>query len=232
MSHAVIIKSSKCGITLVLNPEMPFDTLLEEILKKFQESEKFFSNARFALSFEGREMTAEEQYQVVETITAHTSINIICIIEDNELRDAVIHEKIKEKAVEEELKKRANGCFYRGSLLPKEHLETEESIVILGDVPKDATVVSKSDIIVLGALYGTAYAGMNGNGDAILAAMDFAPERYNIGGIYGETSEIKKEKRSRFSKRNKTPEAKIAFAKDGFIIIRSLYEGLELYATQ
>lgn len=225
MSQAAIIKSSKSGITLVLNPELPFDTLLAGILKKFQESEKFFSNARFALSFEGRELTQEEQYQIVESITAHTSIDIICIVENDELRDAVIREKIKEKTSKEEQKKKSTGSFYRGSLKPGEQLETDESILILGDVPKGASVVSKSDIIVVGALYGKAYAGMDGNGESVVAALHFMPERYNVCGIYGEGQE--KEKHPFFSKRNKTPEAKIAFVKDGFIISKSLQEGFE-----
>ncbi|MBO5070921.1 MAG: septum site-determining protein MinC, partial [Roseburia sp.] len=173
MGQAVIIKSCKSGITLVLNPALSFDTLLAEILKKFQESEKFFTNARFALSFEGRELTEEEQYQIVETITAHTSIDILCIITDDKLRDTVIDEIVKEKAAEEDFHKRTVGSFYRGSLLPHELLQTDESVVILGDVPKGASIVSKSYIIVLGALYGKAYAGMDGKGTAILAALDF-----------------------------------------------------------
>ena len=37
-------------------------------------------------------------------------------------------------------------------LLPGERLETEESIVIIGDVPQEAVVVSQSDIVVLGEL--------------------------------------------------------------------------------
>lgn len=225
MRQAVIIKSSKSGITLVLNPELSFDTLLTEILKKFQESEKFFSRAGFTVSFEGKKLTEEEQYQIVETITAYTGIDILCIMEKDELRDSVFWEKRKEKAAEEMLRKKAVGSFYRGSLLPQEQLETNESIIILGNVPKGASVVSKSDILVLGSLRGNAYAGTEGKEEAVLAALDFNPERYNIGGIYGEPK--KKEKHPFFFKRNKAAEARIAFVKDGFIIIRSLYEGFE-----
>lgn len=225
MRQAVIIKSSKSGITLVLNPELSFDTLLAEILRKFQESEKFFSRGRFTISFEGKELAEEEQYQIVETITAYTGIDILCIMEKDELQASVFLKKRQEMAAEELLRKKAVGSFYRGSLLPQEQLETNESIIILGNVPKGASVVSKSDIIVLGALYGNAYAGTSGNGEAVLSALDFRPERYNIGGVYGEVP--KKEKQSFFSKRNKAAEAKLAFVKDGFIIIRSLYEGFE-----
>lgn len=46
MSQAVIIKSSKNGINLVLDASMPFPELLTEILHKFTEAERFFANAR------------------------------------------------------------------------------------------------------------------------------------------------------------------------------------------
>ena len=61
MSQAVIIKSSKNGINLVLDASMPFPELLTEILHKFTEAERFFANASFAISFEGRELSDEER---------------------------------------------------------------------------------------------------------------------------------------------------------------------------
>lgn len=105
------------------------------------------------------------------------------------------------------------------SLLPGECLETEESIVIIGDVPQEAVVVSQSDIVVLGELSGSAFAGMSGNTNATITALSFLPEQYNIAGVYG--SPMEKAKNSIFSKRNKTTQAKMAFLCDGIINIRS-----------
>ena len=34
--------------------------------------------------FEGRELTQEEEYQIIETITENTSISIICIVDNDE----------------------------------------------------------------------------------------------------------------------------------------------------
>ena len=38
MHNAVVIKSSKAGMTVILDPGLPFDELLEAIAKKFSES--------------------------------------------------------------------------------------------------------------------------------------------------------------------------------------------------
>ena len=75
MSQAVVIKSNKYGINLVLDKTMPFRELLVAIKEKFLESEKFFKDAKMAISFEGRELTQEEEYQIIETITENTSIS-------------------------------------------------------------------------------------------------------------------------------------------------------------
>ena len=80
MSQAVVIKSNKYGINLILDNDMAFQELLTAIKEKFQESEKFFKNAKMAISFEGRTLTQEEEYQIIETITENTSISVLWIM--------------------------------------------------------------------------------------------------------------------------------------------------------
>ncbi len=66
-----------------------------------------------------------------------TRVKILCILDSDEIRDAVIEQKCREMQQtneEKEARRQSRGCFYRGSLLPGERLETEESIVIIGDV--------------------------------------------------------------------------------------------------
>lgn len=238
MSQAVMIKSSKNGITLMLDAGIPFPDLFEEILKKFRESEKFFQNAAFAISFEGRALTEEEKYQIVNAIMTNTTVNIQCIIENDEIRDEVLKRKMEEarriaqedaaetSALPSRLGQRLTGSFYYGSLTPGENLETDSSIVVIGDIPPKAGIVSKGDIIVLGALKGSAYAGMDGNPKAFVAALEFEPEVCNIAGIYGNAAPQKKH--SLFGKGNKAPQAKIAVAEAGVIHIRPI-AGLDNY---
>lgn len=227
MSQAVIIKSSKNGITLMLDQELTFSGLLDEILRKFKESEKFFANSAFAISFEGRDLSAEEKYRIVDTIVSNTAVKIICIIENDELKDNLVQHRIEAQQRADHQIKKVAGSFYYGSLVSGEQLETDESVVIIGDVPAGAGVVSNADVVVLGSLKGSVYAGLSGKPDSFIAALEFSPESYNIAGIYGAPAA--KEKSGIFSKRNKTPQAKIAVACDGIINIRPLHEGLDNY---
>ena len=61
-------------------------------------------------------------------------------------------------------------------------LESEASIVIVGDVEEGATVVSKGSIVVIGALLGSAQAGASGRTDVFVAALHMTPEKLRIGG--------------------------------------------------
>ena len=54
MSQFVVMKSNRYGINLRLDPDCSFRDLLDAIIEKFQESEKFFKNAKVGISFEGR----------------------------------------------------------------------------------------------------------------------------------------------------------------------------------
>ena len=159
MSKPVVLKSNKYGINLILDDSMDFEELLKCILVKFKEAEGFFKDAKMAISFEGREMNQEEEFRIVETITDNTSVNIICILENDELKEELIRQKI-EHFEEEEAGK--TGEFYKGTLRSGQVLDCESSIVILGDINPGAKVISKGNIVILGALKGNAYAGANG----------------------------------------------------------------------
>ena len=60
--------------------------------------------------------------------------------------------------------------FHHGSLRSGQKIETEGSLVIIGDVNSGAEVIASDNIIILGALRGLAHAGAKGNKQAIIAA--------------------------------------------------------------
>ncbi len=82
MSQSVTIKSNKYGINLILSPEAAFDELLEAIIEKFKASANFFKNAKLAISFEGRQLSDDEQQQIIAAIEENTTIEILCVVEN------------------------------------------------------------------------------------------------------------------------------------------------------
>ena len=57
----VVIKGNKSGIRLVLDKDIPFDELQKEIADKFESSAEFLGNAQVAISFQGPELSEDEE---------------------------------------------------------------------------------------------------------------------------------------------------------------------------
>lgn len=180
MSELVTIKSSHSGIELRLNAELPFPDLLKAVEEKFRQSADFFKNAKMAVSFSGRTLSISEEEQLIQVITQTTNLEIICIIDHDERKELIYKRAVAQGLSERE---KSDGQFYRGTLKRRQLLESESSIVILGDVEFGAKVVAKGNIIILGTLYGSVHAGAAGDRNAFIIALSMQPQRLVIGDI-------------------------------------------------
>ena len=81
MRNAVVIKSSKAGMTVILDPELPFGELLDAIGKKFSESARFWGSVQMTLTLEGRDLTAAQEFAIVDTITKNSQIEVLCLLD-------------------------------------------------------------------------------------------------------------------------------------------------------
>ena len=181
-----------------MNPLVPYDEILEEIRTKFTESAKFFKDATMAITFEGRILTKLQEEEIIETITEVSNIQIVCIFDNNENTEK-LYQSIVEQSLEDLPRK--EGQFYKGTLKKRQLLETEKSIVILGDVDFGATVVSKGNIVVLGTIRGSVHAGAAGNRNAFVVALSMKPQALRIADVSTKKLYIRKEEK---------PDAKIA----------------------
>lgn len=221
MTQPVILKSNPHGINLILDPDCAFSDLLADIARKFHDSDKFFRNARIALSFEGRELSQEEQLQIMDVITDNSSIEIVCVLDKDEHAAAYCADKIR--AFDDEQAGRS-GQFYKGTLRNGQVLECETSLVILGDVNPGAKVIAKGNIVVLGSLKGNAYAGAAGNIHTFVAALDMDPVQIKIGNVIGRSSDCGP--LSAIKNRRRGMEPQVAVVEDDSILIEPITKGL------
>ncbi len=177
MSNAVVIKGTTYGFSVYIDEQAEFQTVTEELKEKFRESAKFFGNAKMAISFEGKRLTDEEQRELLDVIAQHSDVHIVCVIEKNSETEELHRRSLEERLQELDS---SNGQFYKGNLRSGQVLDTETSIIIVGDVNQGATVTSKGNIIVLGALYGNVYAGAGGNENAFVLALELDPVQIRI----------------------------------------------------
>ena len=219
MKEAVIIKSFPNGIALHLNTDLPFEKLLEEIGYKFSEARNFFGSASRAMSIEGRKVTDAEEIMILETIRENSDLRIMCLVKREEEADQQYVKALaqtEQRAANEE-----NGQFYRGNLKNRDVLETDNSIIMLGDVYPGSAIISAKNIIILGGLYGEAYAGGNGREGAFVAALEMKPERIKIG-------DFKYKPNSKQTRKILQPKVlpKIAYVKNDRIILDTLTKDL------
>lgn len=223
MNQYVIMKSFQNGISIHMDAEAEFADVLSEIGDKFTNARAFFKDIKVALSLEGRNLSTEEEKRIIQTITEHSDVQIICLIGKNEESGKGIIKALKRVETEKE---EHNGRFHRGSLQAGQTLETEGSIVVIGNVEKGASVIASKDIIIIGSLLGEAHAGIAGHDGHFVCALKFDPEKCRI----GDYRFSKPKEKGLFSNKNKfVPQ--IAFIKDNKVQLENITkELLESYS--
>ncbi len=223
MNNSVVIKGNKYGIIVMLDASLPFDELKQTVAEKFTESAKFFKKASMGISFEGRELADDEIKELLDIIESNTDINIVCVMDSNVEREEQFKRAIEEQSAEAASAAASayrgnDGQFYRGTLRSGQVLESDSSIVILGDVNPGAKVVSSGNVVVLGALKGTVYAGVTGNEASFVVALEMSPMQIRIGDIIARCSDTQGKTKQKKVK----PETKIAFVENENIYIEPL----------
>lgn len=180
MDKQVIVKINKYGIEVHLDSRVPFEELLLSVEKKFQDASNFFKGTAMAVSFLGRVLSEEEEDRLMEVISDNADIDIVCVIDYNEEKEAA-YRSVVEQSLEETDKR--EGQFYRGTLGKRQVLESDTNIIILGNVELGAKVIAKGNVIIVGSLYGSVHAGAAGDETAFVVALSMQPKQLRIGDI-------------------------------------------------
>lgn len=214
MKNAVVIKSYPNGLSVFLDNQLPFDELIKEIAAKFQETNNFFKDASVVISLEGRDLSDAQERVIVQTITNNSSLNVLCLIGKKDERDLTFFD-LQSKLQYQEHENTAK--FYRGTLKDGQSIESDKSVIILGDVYPGCSVYSTKDIIVMGGLFGEAYAGACDDDDShYVMALEMSPERLRIGDF-----KYRPDKPSRWGIKPKVV-PKVAYCKDGKVYMENI----------
>lgn len=206
----VMLKGNKSGIRIILDEKLSFEELLEKVTEKFQNNADFLGDNRVVVAFDGRELSDEEEAVLLHTIQENSKLKIVCVIDEDKEREMLYERTLQEKLMAIDSN---SGQFFKGNLRSGQVMEFETSIVILGDVNVGAQVVSTGNVIVLGKLNGTVYAGASGREDAFIVATKMNPIQIRISDVIARTPDEKE-----------TPSnvPQIAYLKDGAIYMDDL----------
>ena len=74
---------------------MAFEDLLESVSEKFKSASKFFNNANMAISFDGRDLSAEEEKRILDVISDVSELNIVCVLDENNNMKEIYEDAVK-----------------------------------------------------------------------------------------------------------------------------------------
>lgn len=175
----VSINLKKDEIVIKLSEEATQEEILTALKKKITELKKLYKDEKTPIRVSGKVLKNKEIDQIQELIKEKIDVDI-----DFDSPKGLGLSNIR-KTFEKEIAV-SETKFHRGSLRSGQKIETEGSIVIIGDVNSGAEVIASDNIVVLGALRGLAHAGAKGNKQAIIAAGLFDTVQVRIANIVRE----------------------------------------------
>ncbi len=231
LEQAVTIKGTKSGIILVLDPSISFDSLSDSIAEKFKENASFLGKNNCGLVIRGRSLSDQETKEVVELIQDNSDLTIGCVLDEesvyeNGFKKAMGREESKPEEVFTEkvpsLPDEDTALIYKGNLRSGQDISSEKSIIVLGDVKPGATVTSYGNIFILGELRGNAFAGAQGDKNAVIMALELNPIQVRIADAIAISPDADKGARIKVRKKrilaSNDNEPEVAYIENGHIV--------------
>ena len=178
-NNYVSINLRKDEIVIKLDENAEQEQIIFALKKKLPELKKLYKDEKTPIRVTGKILKNKEIDQIQELIKEKIDVEI-----EFDMPKSLGLSSIK-RAFDKEIAM-SETKFHRGSLRSGQKMETEGSLVILGDVNSGAEVMASDNIVVLGALRGLAHAGAKGNKQAIIAAGLFDSVQVRIANIVKE----------------------------------------------
>ncbi|MCL2702213.1 MAG: septum site-determining protein MinC [Defluviitaleaceae bacterium] len=187
-NNSVIFKGRKDGIVILLDRDVGFGEIREALSNKMADAKGFFSDGKSAITFKGRELSDDEEQELLDIIAAQTDMSITFAqsVGDGDNSRVAVTEDAKTDETEAlartiESFAENNTLFKIDSLRSGQSLCFEGSVVVIGDVNPGAEIIAEGNVVVLGKLLGVAHAGCSGVADCFVAALRLQPVQLRIG---------------------------------------------------
>lgn len=170
-SGLVQLKGGRGGVRLVIDPATPTAALGDEIAAALRPAAQFLGDARIAVELD-RPLDGPTAAAITGAIGQFPGLSLMGIGPPRPAAAQARH--------------RPEPRVVRGTLRSGQEMLHDGDIVVLGDVNMGGRVVAAGDVIVLGALRGLAWAGAEGDEDAIIFAQQLLPTQVRIAGAIAQ----------------------------------------------
>lgn len=179
MRSYVSVNLKKDYIVIKISENAEQEQIMSSLKRKLPDLKKLYKDEKTPIRVVGKVLKNKEIDEIREIIKNSIDVDIEFDMPKSLGLSSITRTFNQEVAISE-------TKFHRGSLRSGQRLETEGSIVILGDVNSGAEVVASDNIVVLGNLRGLAHAGAKGNKNAIVAAGNLDTVQIRIANVIKE----------------------------------------------
>ncbi len=167
----VTIKGTKEGLTLHLDDTCSFQDLVEEIEQKLTSNSNHEDSPLLGVRLKvGNRYVTDKQKETLRELIRSKKNLIVESIESNVVT--------KEEALA--WKRESEIVSVARMVRSGQILEVEGDLLLIGDVNPGGTVKAGGNIFIMGSLKGSAYAGITGNAEAVIAASIMQPTLLSI----------------------------------------------------
>lgn len=167
--EAVLFKGTREGIHIFLNDEVEFPSVVSSLEQRLATSQNFFQGARIVINTGRRALTAEQMATVSRVLNQYEGVQLVRLEQS--------------KPVTPQSTKEMTSLIVEKSVRSGQQLYHPGHVIVIGDVNPGGEVVAEGNIVIMGALRGTAYAGYTGNRSAFVAANVMTPAQVSIAGV-------------------------------------------------
>ncbi len=192
MRSVLLVSMKKNEISIKINEGASYKRILETLNERLLELKKLYKEAKNPIKITGKFLTDKEMEEIKNIIKKEINVEV-SFDNVNELGLYGI-----KKAYEQDVEN-SKTYFLKSGMRSGQRIETEGSIVILGDVNGGAEVIAGENIVILGTLRGLAHAGAKGNKKAIIASHSIECPQLRIGNILKEIEKEDLEEQKQFA---------------------------------
>lgn len=177
------IKANQDGFILVPAREPSFQTIMNYLEERLQESHDFFHRSEMILDLRTRPLSTDQIATLSKMLADKAAVKLVAVKLANNLnfilgtRSMPAMESKRKSATEAVAD---SPMIIRTTCRSGTRIEAAADCVILGDVNPGAEVIAGGDIIVFGRLRGVAHAGAHGDAAATIWALSIEPNQLRI----------------------------------------------------
>ncbi|MGN0395694.1 MAG: septum site-determining protein MinC [Coprococcus sp.] len=230
MAADVIIKANSQGIVVVSDSTLSYDSMVSAVKNKFRQCTAIFKDScDMPVTVKGPNLTDEEYRELLEQLNCIEGIKTH-FTEAKKEKTALPAKYISAPHIASFCKEEITtndaimpitelnipgNYIFKGTIRSGEELSIKSSVIIMGNVEKNAAVISGGNIIVLGKLLGQAIAGKTKSTNRFIMALSMKPEYIQIGNISQTFSR-------QDNKKNASDEPVIAYRSGNTILLERL----------